>query len=235
MSNKMQLDETFLPVGAMGPQAADDAVRVGAFEPRSLVAGPGERAVLWVTGCLRRCPACMKPEWFAFDTGLLNSISAIAERVLAIHAARPLQGITFSGGEPFEQATPLAALAAELRWATGLDVLAYSGYRLDALRSTPRFAPLLDQCDWIIDGEYRQDRSGPLRWRGSANQTLYHRGIDGTHVSVCPADEAPGVREVQVSLTAHGVRLSGFPNSKLHRGLQARLRQRGITMIPLKS
>lgn len=231
MAEPRAMDETFLPAGARAPAAAPDAVRVGAFEPRSVVAGPGERAVIWVTGCLRRCPGCMKPEWFGFDTGVRTPIAELVERVLAVHAQRPLTGITFSGGEPFEQAAPLAKLAAELRRAAGLDVLTYSGYRMAALRAETRFAPLLAETDWLIDGEYRGDRPGPLAWRGSDNQTVYEKAADGEHRAASPQVDASPLREVQVSLTANRLRLSGFPDSTLQRKLQESLARRGIRMI----
>ena len=201
-------------------------MRLGAFEPQSTVAGPGERVVVWVTGCLRRCPGCMKPEWFAFDTGDATGVDELLERVLAVHAAKPLAGVTFSGGEPFEQAEPLGALAGRLRRA-GLDVLVYSGYRLAALCENARFAPLLEQTDWLIDGEYDATRPGPVLWRGSDNQTVYHRGPAGFAPATLPTNPT---REVQVSLTGDGLRLTGFPDARLQRQLQARLDARGIRL-----
>src|SRR5688500_13937382 len=140
----MKLDETFLPSGSAAPLAISHAIRLGAFEPRSVVAGPGQRAVLWVAGCLRRCPGCMKPDLFDFKAGETVSIDTIEE---AIFQVPDLDGVTFSGGEPFEQATPLAELARRLR-GRGMTVLVYSGYRLDALCAQPdRFQSLLVETD----------------------------------------------------------------------------------------
>lgn len=224
----LEIDETFLPRGAQAPSADPIAVRLGAFEPRSLVAGPGERAVIWVTGCLRRCPACMKPEWFDFSTGTLTPIVELAARVLAIHGIRRLDGVTFSGGEPFEQAEPLAALA-DMLHRGGLNVLTYSGYRLQALQESPRFRSLLRQSDWLIDAEYRRDLPGPARWRGSANQQVYARAGDGAHVPASPEDHSL-VREVQISVNGTGLRLTGFPDAALQRALKSRLLERGVQM-----
>lgn len=229
MSEGIVYDDTFLPCGVSAPPSSADAVRVGAIEPRSVVAGPGERTVIWVTGCLRRCPGCMKPEWFDFSAGQSISVDDLVDRVIRIHAARPLHGVTFSGGEPFEQAAPLAIVAARLRERAGLNVLAYSGYRLTALRDEPRFAVLLDECDWLIDGAYHRDRPGPLPWRGSDNQAVLKKSDSGTFRPAAEND-APRAREVQVSLTASGLRLSGFPDIALQRDLRASLERRGIRM-----
>ena len=229
MSDAPTYDDTFLPIGVAAPLPARDRVRLGAVEPRSVVAGPGERAVLWVTGCLRRCPACMKPEWFDFKSGDLVSVLDLIDRVLTIHAARPLAGITFSGGEPFEQAEPLATIARALRARAGLNVLTYSGYQLAALQSQPRFADLVKESDWIIDGEYRRERPGPLPWRGSDNQAVYEKNNTG-QFQPSAVNAAPPVREVQVSLTASGLRMSGFPDTAMQRELCASLQRRGIRM-----
>src|SRR5688572_7949583 len=127
----MKLDDTFHLVGASTPEQRLDVIRLGAFQPRSFVAGPGERAVVWVAGCNRRCPHCMKPELFSFDAGKLVGVEDLAARVLAVPG---LTGVSFSGGEPFEQSAALGNLSRRLK-AQGLTILVYSGYRLEALQS----------------------------------------------------------------------------------------------------
>ena len=223
----MELDDTFLIRGATPPAARAGVVRLAAVEPRSFVAGPGERAVVWVAGCRRRCPGCMKPDLFDFSAGRDATVAEVADAVLAAHANRPLDGLTLSGGEPFEQPVALAELAEAVRAAAGLNVLIYSGYRLDALRAEARFAPLLAAADVVIDGEYRQDRPGPMRWRGSDNQTVC--GVSAVGDALAGVDAAP-VREVQVSLTSGGLRLSGFPSRAVQRQLARSLAGRGLVL-----
>lgn len=220
----MKLDETFLPEGAVAPESPSDQIQVGAFQPRSLVAGPGTRAVLWVAGCLRRCPACMKPDLFSFATGSAVTVDQMANRILNV---KGLDGVTFSGGEPFEQATALAQLSAILR-AAGLSVLVYSGYRLEDLRAQEKFSSLLQVTDVLIDGEYRHDLSGPLRWRGSANQRVHI--LSGAE-SVVPHD-SDLVCEVQAVIASATMRLSGFPSPEIERKLSDSLALRGVVMRP---
>jgi anaerobic ribonucleoside-triphosphate reductase activating protein len=81
------------------------------------------------------------------------SVEELAERILSEPAT---QGVTFSGGEPFLQATALAALAKQVK-AAGLNVMSFTGYTLSELRSpsAPEGAKaLLDQLDILIDGLY---------------------------------------------------------------------------------
>lgn len=224
----MKLDATFMPSGAAAPLAMPDAIRVGAFEPRSVVAGPGQRAVLWVAGCLRRCPGCMKPDLFDFNAGEAVSIDMIEESILKVPK---LDGVTFSGGEPFEQAAPLAKLAQRLR-SRGMSVLVYSGYRLPALRAQrSQFQSLLDETDILIDGEYHRKLPGPFPWRGSSNQVIYALTARG---HVVQFGERP-LREMQISLTKDGLRLSGFPSADVEASLAQRLLARGIYLTPAES
>lgn len=222
----MNLDDTFLMHGAVAPLCRPDTLRLAAFEPRSLVAGPGERAVVWVAGCLRRCPGCIKPEYFSFDAGHDIAVAELAERILRIDG---LDGVTYSGGEPFEQALPLAELSRQLK-AKDLSVAAYSGYRLEALKTDARFRVLMEQVDVLIDGEYRQELPGPFRWRGSANQRVY----DFAGLDQAAAESEEIVREIQVSLTDDGLRLTGFPNGDVQRQLAQRLRLRGIVLTEVR-
>lgn len=225
--DQLHLDQTFLPVGAVAPTGRPDMIRLAGFQARSIVAGPGQRAVVWVAGCLRRCPGCMKPEFFSFDAGKSVAVEELAARILAIPG---LQGVTYSGGEPFEQAAALANLSRILK-RSGLAVLIYSGYRIEALRATPeRFGALLDEADLLIDGEYRRDEGGPQRWRGSENQRIHPlsaRGladIGSSHFPDCLT------QEVQLSIEGELLRLSGFPDIDIERKLSERLASRGIEM-----
>ncbi|MCA6504055.1 MAG: radical SAM protein [Pseudanabaena sp. M135S2SP2A07QC] len=120
---------------------------------RSEVNGPGCRAVVWVQGCWRECPDCFNPASWSLAVNQLVSVEELAERILSEPAN---QGVTFSGGEPFLQATALADLARQVK-AAGLNVMSFTGYTLSELRSPS--APegvedLLDQLDILIDGPY---------------------------------------------------------------------------------
>ncbi len=219
----MKVDKTFLLQQSIEVQQSTTHLLVGAIQPESHVAGPGTRAVLWVTGCNRRCPGCIKPEFLSFEAGHVFSITEIAERLLCSCA---ITGVTYSGGEPFEQATALGELSKILK-ANNLNVLSYSGYRLEALEREPsRFAALLDQLDWLIDGEYRSTEEGPLQYLGSQNQRLLQRIEDGTFTEF-PVERR---HEIQITLGSDGLRITGFPNADFESAFQRSLAKRGIAL-----
>lgn len=119
----------------------------------SEVNGPGCRAVVWVQGCLLHCPGCFNPASWSFEENQLVTVEDLAQRILANPKN---QGVTFSGGEPFWQATALAQLAALVK-AEGLTVMSFTGFTLEKLRSVdapPGAQNLLDQLDILIDGPF---------------------------------------------------------------------------------
>jgi anaerobic ribonucleoside-triphosphate reductase activating protein len=92
-----------------------------------------------------------------------------------VNRGRPLEGVTFQGGEPFEQAEALAALARPAR-DLGLGLLVFSGYRLEDLEKEiqPGSRALLEQTDLLVDGPYRRGRPpGGRPWIGSGNQRFH--------------------------------------------------------------
>ncbi len=108
----------------MPTDSHSQTLRLAAFEPRSLANGPGVRAVVWVQGCGKRCPGCFNPEFQAREGGC----EVTAEEVLRrIAVAEGIEGVTFSGGEPFDQAAALAEVARGAQ-ARGLGVVVFTGY-----------------------------------------------------------------------------------------------------------
>ena len=69
--------------------------------------GYGQRLGIWVMGCERNCPGCISPEMQPAD-GPLQPLDAILAR---IPEDLPCNGLTISGGEPFDQAEAVAEFA----------------------------------------------------------------------------------------------------------------------------
>lgn len=119
----------------------------------SEVNGPGCRAVIWVQGCTAQCPGCFNPASWSFEINELISVDELVERILANPKN---EGVTFSGGEPFWQAPALADVARQVK-AQGLNVMSFTGFTLEQLRSAkapPGADDLLAHLDILIDGPY---------------------------------------------------------------------------------
>lgn len=104
-------------------------LRLYGTAPDSIVDGPGLRFAVFVQGCTHGCPGCHNPESQPHEGG---NVRAIDDLVAEIAANKLAQGITISGGEPFEQAAACAELARRAH-ELGLNVWTYSGYTYEQL------------------------------------------------------------------------------------------------------
>jgi anaerobic ribonucleoside-triphosphate reductase activating protein len=77
-----------------------------AFIPASRANGPGLRAVVFFQGCTLACRGCFNPETHSF-AGTEVTVDAVAEQVIRTREEHGVEGVTFSGGEPMQQAPAL--------------------------------------------------------------------------------------------------------------------------------
>ncbi|OQX17692.1 MAG: hypothetical protein BWK76_09915 [Desulfobulbaceae bacterium A2] len=133
--------------------------------------GPGRRVVLWVAGCRRRCPGCMSPEMRDPAQGRRVAPACLLRHLLRL--PRDLDGVTISGGEPFDQAVALTALLTELhRQRPEWTVLVYSGSTLRHLQRTLAARPMLAVVDVLVDGKYQRQNARIHPLAGSGNQRV---------------------------------------------------------------
>ena len=132
------------------------------------VEGPGIRYCIWFQGCSRHCKGCWAKETWAYDKGQEFDTKDILEDILS---TKNIEGVTFLGGEPFEQFEALEELAKGV-FNAGLSVLCFTGGKIEEIRKTN--PEILNYIDILIDGEFieaEKDFSRP--WVGSKNQR-YH-------------------------------------------------------------
>lgn len=149
-------------------------LRISGVVRESIVDGRGLRFVVFCQGCPHHCPGCHNPATHDFEAGTDVDIQRIVEEV----SKNPmLQGVTFSGGEPFCQAAAFAELGQALKAMPGrrLDLMVYSGWTLEQLwekaKQEPEVGRLLEVCDTLVDGPFiMAQRDLTLKYRGSRNQ-----------------------------------------------------------------
>ncbi len=191
------------------------------FVSASRVNGPGLRAVVYFQGCSVGCRSCWNRDSHAF-VGQERSIAEVVGWVLCVHGESALEGVTFSGGEPMQQADALLGLIESLHdRLPGLSFGMYSGYSEQELASglywcrskLPQRAKqeiwrvIRRRLDFAVLGRYVASRPSSLPLRTSANQKLAL--FSGRYRE---QDFEP--QEVEVHITAHGlVQLTGFPTA----------------------
>ena len=142
-------------------------IRVHAFEPASRANGPGLRAVVWFQGCTLGCPGCFNPA--THDPGGGHEVDPAA---LAADIHPGIDGISVSGGEPFQQPEALLDILGRLD-DSGLSRLVFTGYTLEEVRVLPLGPPILAKVDVLVAGRYVASRRLARGLLGSGNQTIH--------------------------------------------------------------
>ena len=129
--------------------------------------GPGLRCCVWTQGCSIHCEGCFAHDKWDFTPRWLVSPADILDSVLPTE-----EGLTVLGGEPFDQAEPLAELLCSAQQ-RGLSTVVFTGYTLEVLRARRNvdIDRALAHIDVLIDGPYvdkQAQNSRPLV--GSSNQ-----------------------------------------------------------------
>ena len=148
-------------------------IRIAGLVDDSIVDGPGFRLAVFTQGCPHNCPGCHNPDTHDFSAGKLDSTDRIIRLMLSNSL---LDGVTFTGGDPFCQSAACAEIAQSAK-THGLNVWAYSGWTFEELYQiaskdidTRRF---LESTDVLVDGPFLlSQRTLELRFRGSRNQRL---------------------------------------------------------------
>ena len=196
--------------------------------------GPGRRIGLWLQGCSIGCPGCVARDTWEADESRLIEVQDVLDWCRRT-APGGCDGVTISGGEPFEQPQALGALLAGLRaWreepsVRAFDILCYSGFDLARLRR--RHAALLAQLDLLIPEPYVDGMPRGGRWRGSANQPLLALSTLGRErCAEFTAAEPEGKGALQISVQEDHVMCIGIPERRDMHRLQSAVRQRGVAL-----
>ena len=146
-------------------------LQVAGFLEHSTVNGEGLRSVLFVSGCSHACPGCQNEAMQDTCYGESLSISDIYQRIIK---NKPIiDGVTFSGGEPFDQSQALTDLALLLK-KEGLTIWCYTGYTYETLKQDSSKRLLLNLVDVLVDGPFiSQLKDQNLKYKGSSNQHIY--------------------------------------------------------------
>jgi anaerobic ribonucleoside-triphosphate reductase activating protein len=190
-----------------------------AIMPASRANGPGLRCVVFVQGCSLNCPECFNPRTHAL-CGTDLAVDAILAKLLDHYGQHSLDGVTFSGGEPLEQAEDLARLLRGLRSALPmLSVGMFTGYAeseletgryftrhgVDADRRRALWRSIRGQLDFAVMGRYNRLQPSHAPMCSSANQVLRLFSARHTEMDF-------GAQTLEITIAADGLtRTTGFP------------------------
>lgn len=141
-------------------------IRLAGIIEDSLNNGIGIRKVIFAQGCKHNCPGCFNPHTHDMYGGKLFDIQEIADRCNGDYF---IDGVTFSGGDPFEQPEAFSELAKLIN----VNIWCFTGYTYEQLLNLPEKRCLLEEIDVLVDGRFDINKTdGDHKYRGSNNQRI---------------------------------------------------------------
>lgn len=204
-------------------------VRISRVHHPVTVLGPRERFGVWFQGCTIGCTGCIAQDTWDATGGTDTTVDEVLA-VLSERCPEGVDGVTISGGEPFEQPEALAALidgvrAQAVRTGIDTDVMVYSGMTLERLEAD--HADVVDRVDVLVPEPYRPGSGPGGVWRGSANQPMLLRTpLARERFRDLPVED----RSLQVHVKEGRVWLIGVPRAGDAERLARRLRDQGLVV-----
>ena len=148
------------------------SLQVAGFLDHSTVNGEGFRSVLFLSGCRHNCPGCHNVAMQNFDYGDYLSTEEVAQKI--VKNLPLIDGLTLSGGDPFEQIEGILSLLDYLK-PYNLNIWAYTGYTYAELVKDPLKCKLLPYLNVLVDGPFLiHKKCNHLPYIGSSNQCILH-------------------------------------------------------------
>jgi len=188
--------------------------------------GFGRRVGIWTQGCSIRCPGCISRDTWEHDEERVTTVEQLTTAVSSWLTAA--DGVTISGGEPFDQPKALAELIQEVREVNNGDILVFSGYAKGFLFAEHR--KTIEMIDVLVSDPYRPDSGTTLTLRGSDNQRISILTDLGRARYPAGMDFEPWAERRRLDLFFDGeaVWMAGIPQAGEMAHLREELTRRGV-------
>ena len=194
------------------------------------VLGYGRRVGIWFQGCSIGCPGCCSQDTWAAKEGDSVQVSQLLSWIESV-SAEGLDGVTITGGEPFEQPKALLALlSALLTWRDKsklqIDFLCYSGFSHERLKRD--FPYILALLDVLIPEPFVHKRS-TATLRGSDNQTVIPLTTLGAS-RYQNIDQIKSGKNIQIALDESRIWFIGVPDRGDLERMEVMCREKGLVL-----
>ena len=131
------------------------------------------RRVFFAQGCPHNCEECFNEDTHYMRGGKLMEMDDIIKDIID---SPFIKGVTFSGGELWEQADKFAYIGEKLK-ERNINVWSYTGYTFEYIIENKYkrkgWRDLLNAIDVLLDGKFEiNNKKDDLKYRGSSNQRI---------------------------------------------------------------
>jgi organic radical activating enzyme len=157
----------------MAPEPSNTLLNVAGVIIGSYTNGPGKRTVIWVQGCTLGCKGCFNASLQPHEPCHLVEPLGFADIIAVQCIENECEGITITGGEPFQQAVALNIFSRRIK-EHGLTVVCFSGYRKETLFSSTssHVRDLIRSVDILIAGPYNYHNTYPRTWSDDPDKEI---------------------------------------------------------------
>ena len=178
------------------------------IEKENYVNGNGCRYVIWVQGCDLACKGCWNQETWSFNKRRLMYVEEIFREIKSLESK--LDGVTFTGGEPFLQAEKLSILANLIKENTQLNIQIFTGFDKEEL-TTDEQKKLLKYTDILVGGRFDNTRQ-------NNNQTVYMLNPLSEPWDFNNSDIEIDINDIEINFT-------GYPSDKLINNIKGKINE----------